>query len=327
MTTSSQSAAEPPQSDDFGARTIVAAGGALGMVVLALIVYAITDMVLPTLIIVLLIPIHVALAITDTNLLEDPKTAPFRAWGDLQKLVGSATAKTAAPKPGAWTPPPAPTPPSAPAPAPAPAHWSGPAGPASPTGAVPPTNPAPPTNLATPADPAPPTWNTPQPVGPRGQQPPPPAPTSPSVAPARPISLGPGLSFDPPGPRGPSVIYGFGSYGGRATAPNPHEAPQPAPEASPQPTPQAVPQPPEVTASQKPRPEPEYEEMAYEESMTLAKPATEDYSPLEEPASPDAPFAPTPDTAPVSGLPQWDDIDGDHFDDDPDLTIQRPPRT
>lgn len=166
MTTSSQFAPQPPQSEDVDARTIVAAGGALGMVVLALIVYAVTDMVLPTSIIVLLIPIHVVLTMTDTNLLEDPKTAPFRAWGDLRRLVGSARAT--APAPGAWQPPSAP------------ATWSGPAGPA---------------------------------------------------GPARPVPLGPGLSFDPPGPHGPSVIHGFGSYGGREAAPNPHEAPQPAPEA------------------------------------------------------------------------------------------------
>lgn len=142
MTTPSQSATQPPQPDSFGPRTIVAAGGALAMVVLALIVYAVTGMWLPTLIIVLLIPIHVALTITDTNLLEDPKTAPSRAWSELQKLTGWGTNQGGATQSGAWRSPAA----SAP--------WAGPAGPTQPADVAQPGHPGPP--HAGPAHPGPP---------------------------------------------------------------------------------------------------------------------------------------------------------------------------
>lgn len=275
MTTSSPSSPQPSQSTDFGARTIVAAGGALAMVVLAVIVYAVTGMWLPTLIIVLLIPIHVALTITDTNILEEPATAPARAWGELQKLPARRTSQADAPRSGLGAPPVSSGP------------WVGPASPGSSADMAPkasPTAPYAPPPATTPTPPTTPVHGSPEPYG---QQPPTPyaeqsstpapatpgtAPAQPSpsaAAPARPVPIGPGLSFDPPGPPGPSVIHGFGSYGGRPT-----------------------------TGSEPAHPQ--------------AVPSAEDSGPVATPSTEDAPAQ--------TGL-----FDGDDFD-DPDLTVQRPPR-
>lgn len=308
MTSSPQPAPQPAQPTDFGARTVVAAGGALILLVLAVIVYVLTGMWIPVLIIVALIPVHLALAITDTNMLEDPKTAPARAWTSLQTLKGGRSATQPTVGSGVWAPP---------------GPAARPEGPTPPANAGPPTSQFPPTTQASPAAPT-------SPVQPGAAVPPapgphhPPAPTPPPAfsgpAPGGPVQLGPGLSYDPPGPHGPSVVHGFGSYGGRPqenSAPAPaHEFAEPSAEPwtdvatePPSPAPAEWTPAPSQVPAEGTSPSPE------EDSSTRSTP---EVTPRAMPVPPGSEDDPS----------QWDHVGGNALDDpeDPDLTVPRPPR-
>lgn len=300
--------------DNIGARAIVAGGGALLMVVLAVIVYLITGMGIPTFIIVLLIPVHFFFAITDTSVLEDPKTAPVRAWREFTRLFVQAGPTVSS----AWVAPVAQSVPTPGAPTPG-----------APTAGFPTQgSPTPPAAVIQPAAPLTP------PAQPHNDYPSRPATPATPATPAI-VHLGPGLSYEAPGPHGPSVVHGFGSYGGR-----------PASDSTTTPTtvlaatattttrtePMTTTTPPLTAANEAPSgtPSPAIAPAPpQEDAISLVKNRAE--SPVnhaleQPPTSPINPPAASSSAPPAESLPQWDDSARDDLD-DPDMTIQRPPRS
>lgn len=194
MTTSPQ-AYRP---DDLAARAMVAAGGAFLILVLAVIGFGVSDSWLPGVLALLLIPVHVVLAITDTNLLEDPKNAGARAVVELRRLAGGGVVGSGFTSTG-----------GAPG---SPVHQSS-SGRASDS-----WGPAPaPGSTGAGGWPDAPGWES----TPSGH----PARTGESASPSPRIPLGPDRGFEPPGPGRPSTLYGFGSYGARDHQPRPATAP------------------------------------------------------------------------------------------------------
>lgn len=288
---SSASSADPMQSgqSDFATRIIVAGAGAVIMLIAGFIALEVSSSWIPMIIIVLLVVVHVILSLSDTYLLEDPKNAPSRAIAGLKNLTGG-TATGAGAAPGA-----------APASGPAPQAF------------------APPTQT--------PPQTPPSPQAPHSATPPGPHPAPPQAAPQAPpaphqgpgvaqssgsIPLGPGLSFDPPGPDRPSVIHGFGSYGG----PKPDTAAPPTPSQPAADIPSTTTNSPAAAAPTDgfapPRPAADVPDRA----------ANADKADGDHPADASVPSGPP---SQFSGTPQWEFDDDDDVD-DPDATIQRPPR-
>lgn len=280
----------PYRPDNFTERIIVTAASAFILLILAIIGFNIVDSWIPGVLILLLIPVQVVCAITDTYIMEDPGNAPSRAIAELKRLFPGKSGGLNgghASGPGAY----------------GGVATAGAVLDAPPTGAPPPAN-AP--HSAAPQYGAPPgttaaggaPYNGPPPAG--------------HVPPSGPVPLWPGHSYDPPGPHGPSVIHGFGSYGTRdvhtTVEPTPHRT-EPAPPAA---APAAPLQPRE-------------REPLTPDSALFAAPSTADPWPPKEsvPATEVMPASPT--DAPTQ-QPQWDIPDGDDDFDDPDLTIPRPPR-
>ena len=174
--------------DDFSGRMLVAGAGALALLVLALIAFGVVNSWIPGVLIILLIPVHVALSITDTNVLDNTGKVPARVLAELKRLFPGSSAM-----PAHHSQPPA-----------APSHINGPQHPsATPSGTAFSGSAFPGTAFTDTAFPGPPPSPPPLDAG----HPPP----------SRPIPLWSGHSFDPPGPHGPSVVHGFGSYGKRNT--------------------------------------------------------------------------------------------------------------
>jgi hypothetical protein len=256
--------------EDLSARILVAAGGALLILVLALVGFAVSDSWFPGTVALLLIPVHVVLAISDTNVLEDPARAGDRAVSELRRLAGGGVLGAGFANPGAtpgrtgpwtaagqtaptWDPPPAPGGPGAGGSGPAPQAWesdpgweSGPGwdsgwapapgpGPAGEPGGVPPQAPSRP-NGPRPGASIPATRDD---VGP-----PPPATGR--------IPLGADRGFVPPSATGPSTLYGFGSYGARDTVDDEAPAERVEPPAD-DPTPSNPDDDPDMTIQRPPR--------------------------------------------------------------------------
>ncbi|PAY21813.1 hypothetical protein CEY15_16810 [Dietzia natronolimnaea] len=211
--------------DDLAARSIVAAGGAFVILVLAVIGFAVSDSWLPGILALALIPVHVILAITDTDVLDDPKNASSRAVTELRRLAGGGVLGSGFTQPGGG---------------PQKQGFARDIGPAP----TPFTPPPPPGDGGSEGWPAAPGWESgagwapeqgPRNTGQPGAAPPssPGAPNPPSSGPmARPsrVPLGPDRGFEPASADGPSTLYGFGSYGARNAAGSeetPDRSPQP----------------------------------------------------------------------------------------------------
>ncbi|MFN3600878.1 MAG: hypothetical protein ACK4UY_05755 [Dietzia sp.] len=211
MTTSPQ-AYRP---DDLTARIIVAAGGAFVILVLAIIGFAVSDSWIPGTLVLFLIPVHVVLAITDTDVLDDPRNAGARATTELRRLAGGGVLGSGFTHPGG-------APPSVDqgGHVPAPTAWG----------------PPPATNGSGAGDwPVDPGWESEResvPESEAGRESPPTDRPSHTIAPAPPsprIPLGADRGFEPPGPGRPSTVHGFGSYGTQDHHPRPAAEPSDPP--------------------------------------------------------------------------------------------------
>ena len=218
--------------DNLNARIIVASGGALIILVLAVIGFAISDSWIPGTVALLLIPLHIVSAITDTTVLDDPRNAGTRAVTELRRLAGGGvlgsgftnSARTPGPPaqrgnsssmPTPWGPPPGPGGPGA-GERPAAPGWESDAGWASAPGWDSAAGPGPgPASAPAAASPtASGVTNGPASISPTGPH----RPADGTTARPPRIPLGPDRGFEPPSATGPSTLYGFGSYGARDTA-------------------------------------------------------------------------------------------------------------